>query len=79
MSVLLWQRFGTSTHPLATLLYLLPPLHRVNEIFASVPGAPGAAAPIATPWPLLAWLAGYGAACYLAGLVVLRYRRLAIV
>ena len=79
VSVLLWQRFGASTHPLATLLFLLPPLHRVNEIFASVPGAPGAAAPSEIPWPLLAWLAGYGAACFVAGLVVLRYRRLAIV
>ena len=79
VSTLLWQRFGESTHPLAQLLYILPPLHRVNEIFASIPGGPGAAAPVATPWPLLAWLAGYGALCYLAGLVVLRYRRLAIV
>ena len=79
VSVLLWQRFGASTHPFATLLYLLPPLHRVNEIFAAVPGAPGMPAPTGIPWPLLAWLAGYGAACFLAGLVVLRYRRLAIV
>ena len=79
VSVVLWQRFGASAHPVAKLLYLLPPLHRVNEIFASVPGAPGSAAPLATPWALLAWLAGYGVVCYLAGLVVLRYRRLAIV
>ena len=78
-STLLWQRFGASTHPVATLLYVLPPLHRVNEVFAAVPGGPGTAAPAETPWPLLAWLAGYGVLCYLAGLVVLRYRRLAIV
>ena len=79
VSTLLWQRFGGSAHPLAKLLYLLPPLHRVNEVFVSVPGGPGAASPVPTPWPLLAWLAGYGALCYLAGLLVLRYRRLAIV
>jgi hypothetical protein len=77
----LWSKFGGSTHPLASLLYLLPPLHRADEVYASVSGAPmlSTAAPAPIPWGLLAWLAGYGALCYLAGLVVLRYRRLAIV
>src|SRR5215218_7558632 len=27
----LWTKFGGSTHPLAILLYLLPPLHRADE------------------------------------------------
>lgn len=77
----LWARFGESTHPLAGLLFLLPPLHRVDEVYASVSGAPlyASGAPAAIPWPILWWLFGYGVACFAAGLVVLRYRRLAIV
>jgi hypothetical protein len=31
------------------------------------------------PWDLLAWFAGYGAVCFVIGLVVLRHRRLAII
>jgi len=76
----LWTMFGRSTHPLAKLLYLLPPLHRTDEVYTS------AAAPVlatgrigALPWPLLGWFASYGVVCYLAGLLVLRHRRLAIV
>jgi hypothetical protein len=77
----LWGRYGESTHPLARLLFLLPPLHRADEVYASVSGVPlyASGAPIVIPWPILAWLVGYGAACFAAGLVVLRYRRLAIV
>jgi hypothetical protein len=79
-ATLLWDRFGASTHPIAKLLYLLPPLHRANEVYLSVSGTSmfGSAAPGGIPWALLAWLTGYGVVCYLAGLVVLRYRRLAI-
>jgi hypothetical protein len=77
----LWGRYGESTHPLARLLYLLPPLHRADDVYASVSGVPmyASGAPTVIPWPILAWLVGYGAACFAAGLVVLRYRRLAIV
>jgi hypothetical protein len=77
----LWGRYGESTHPLARLLFLLPPLHRADEVYASVSGVPmyASGAPTVIPWSILAWLAGYGAACFAAGLVVLRYRRLAIV
>jgi hypothetical protein len=31
------------------------------------------------PWPLVLWFGGYGILCYIAGLIVLRFRRLAIV
>jgi len=77
----LWGRYGESTHPLARLLYLLPPLHRADDVYASVSGVPmyASGAPTVIPWSILLWLAGYGAACFAAGLVVLRYRRLAIV
>ena len=76
-----WDRYGGSTHPLARLLYLLPPLNRADEVYASVSGVPmyASGAPIVIPWSILAWLVGYGIACFAAGLVVLRYRRLAIV
>jgi hypothetical protein len=80
-STFLWSRFGASGHPLAKLLYLLPPLHRTDDVYASVSGAQAfaAGAPLLIPWHLLSWLAGYGAASFLAGLIVLRHRRLAIV
>ncbi len=69
----LWDRFKDSKRPLAALLYLLPPLHRTSDVYlALAKGDP-------VPWPLVEWFAGYGVACYLVGLVVLRYRRLAIV
>jgi len=76
-----WSKFGASTHPLAGLLYLLPPVHRADEVYASVSGTPvlSAAGLPAVPWPIVAWFAGYGIICYIAGLVVLRFRRLAIV
>jgi len=77
----LWGRFGSSTSPLATLLYLLPPLHRTDEVYAAVSGSPtfAAGAQHVLPWNAIWWIAGYGAACFVLGLIVLRYRRLAIV
>lgn len=69
----LWLRFGQSTGPLTVLLYLFPPIHRTSEVYAAA--AKGAA----LPWPLLGWFAGYGVACFVIGLIVLRHRRMAIV
>jgi hypothetical protein len=80
-STFLWGKFDGSTHPLAKLLYLLPPLHRTDEVYAAVSGAhvlPVGAA-LVLPWHLIGWLAAYGASCYVLGLFVLRHRRLAIV
>jgi len=71
VSTVLWERYGASTHPLATLLYLLPPLPRTDSVYAAV------ATQSPLPWNTLAWFAGYGVACFLAALVVLRHRRLA--
>lgn len=68
----LWGRFGESTSPLAWLLYLLPPIHRVGDVYSAMTAGP------ALPWSLLAWVAGYGAACTLAALLVLRIQRLAM-
>jgi hypothetical protein len=69
----LWDRFGASRHPLAKLVYLFPPLNRTAEVYGA------AAQGVAPPWHTLAWLAGYGAVCFVIGLLVLRFRRLAII
>ena len=73
LATYLWGRFGESTSVLAKLLYLLPPLHRTNEIYEAV------ASKGQLDSGLLGWFAGYGLVCYVIGLIVLRYRRLAIV
>lgn len=73
LATYLWQSFGESSSPFTALLYLLPPLHRTNEIYEAV----ATRAPL--NMGLLYWYAGYGVVCYLIGLVVLRYRRMAIV
>lgn len=69
----MWERFGRSTSPAAKLAYLFPPLHRTSEVYNA------AASGMALPWHPLLWLAGYGAVSFVIGLVVLRYRRLAII
>lgn len=72
-STLLWGMFGASAHPLSKLLYLLPPVHKTNDVYQAL--AEGAA----LPWQSLAWIGGYGVLCFAAGLLVLRHRRLAII
>ena len=72
VATLAWGRWATSTSPLAKLLYLLPPMHRTDEVYQAMGQAR------ALPWHLLGWFAGYGAICYLLALLVLRHRRLAI-
>ncbi len=69
----LWLRYAASTSAFTALLYLLPPIHRTNEVYAAVAGG------TALPWALLAWYAVYGAIAFGIGLVVLRHRRLAII
>ncbi len=69
----LWLRFAGASGPLRALLYLLPPLHRTSEVYAAVVND------VAPPWHLLGWFAAYGAVCFVIGLVVLRFRRLAII
>ena len=69
----LWAKYGESSAPFARLIYLFPPLNRTSEVYSAVSMADSA------PWPLLLWLGGYGMVCFVIGLVVLRYRRMAIV
>lgn len=67
----LWKFYGSSTNPLAVLLRLLPPTHRMAEVYARAVNG------MALPWHSLLWLAGYGVLAFLAGLAILRHRRLA--
>jgi hypothetical protein len=73
VSTMLWTRYGTSTSVFARLLWLLPPLTKVDAVYA----AAASTHPGPMPWGTLAWLTGYGVACYVAGLFVLHHRRLA--
>ena len=66
-----WNLWGDSTGPVFWLLHLLPPVHKSDDVYGVLFGA---GAPI--PWASIAWLAGYGLACFLLGLVVIRRRPL---
>ena len=66
-----WNLWGDSTGPVLWLLHLLPPVHRSDHVFDMMLGGGG---PV--PWASIAWLAGYGLACFLLGLVVIRRRPL---
>jgi hypothetical protein len=67
----LWMFYGRSTSPFAVLLHLLPPVNRASAIYTAAAGG------LALPWHSVLWLAGYGALAFLAGLAILRHRRLA--
>ena len=67
----LWMLYGASTSPFAVLLHLLPPVNRTSAIYAAATGG------MALPWQSVLWLGGYGAIAFVAGLAILRHRRLA--
>ncbi|HEY8175514.1 MAG TPA: hypothetical protein VIF32_07475 [Gemmatimonadaceae bacterium] len=69
---LLWTLWGNATGIRHWLLYLLPPIHRADNVADIV--MRGAQTPV--PWSLIAWLGGYGLVCFVLGLVVLRKRPL---
>ena len=54
------------------LLYLLPPVHRDDQVFALLSQTPND--PL--PWISMLWLGGYGLACFVLGMVVIRRRPL---
>jgi hypothetical protein len=68
---ILWRLYGDSTSPFAALLRLLPPMHRTSAVYSA------ASHGLALPWQSVLWLAGYGAIAFIAGLAILRHRRLA--
>jgi hypothetical protein len=69
---LLWTLWGNATGMRHWLLYLLPPIHRADNVVDIV--MRGAQTPV--PWSLIAWLGGYGLVCFVLGLFVLRKRPL---
>jgi hypothetical protein len=66
-----WAMWGEDPGIRGWLVRLLPPTHRASELYAFVAGTASA-----FPWSTQLWLTGYGAACYLAGLWILRTRSL---
>jgi hypothetical protein len=67
-----WEQWGDAQGLLRLPLYLLPQVHRASDIYAMVVPRPG----VATPWPAILWLGGYGFVCFLLGMVVIRKRPL---
>lgn len=67
-----WSLWDDTTSPLRVLLYVLPPVHRADEVYNIV--LRDAGNPI--PWASIAWLGGYGVACFLLGMLVIRKRPL---
>lgn len=72
VSSLGWGMWGEDPGIRGWLVHLLPPTHRAGELFAYVAGTSSI-----FPWGAQIWLAGYGAACFLVGLWILRVRALA--
>jgi ABC-type transport system involved in multi-copper enzyme maturation permease subunit len=71
VSRVLWLLFGHDPGWRGKLVHALPPIHLVDGVYLAVRAG--------RPLPLadLVWLVGYGAACLLAGLIVVRRRPLA--
>jgi hypothetical protein len=67
-----WSVWGTAEGLRHWVLYLLPPVHRANDVYSLV--ARDASQPV--PWRSIIWLAGYGMMCFIAGLIVIRRRPL---
>lgn len=71
VSLLAWTLFGDDDGWRGVLVHLLPPVHRLEDIYTAV----AAHEPVPMKW--LVWIAAYGTACLVVGLVVLSRRRLA--
>ena len=67
-----WSVWGNEQGLKHWLLYLLPPVHRAADVYGLVMRDSGRA----LPWASIAWIAGYGALCFLLGLLVIRKRPL---
>ena len=67
-----WSLWGDSTNPARWLLYVLPPVHRVDAVYALVQRDPG----VVVPWGSIAWLFAYGLICFVLGMYVIRRRPL---
>ncbi len=69
----MWDKYGGSKSVFAKALYVLPPLSRTSEVYSALSlGKP-------LNLQLVQWFGGYGIACVIIALVILRHRRLAVV
>jgi hypothetical protein len=66
-----WAAWGNAVGWRHWVLYLLPPVHRDDSVYAMLASVGGA-----VPWSSVAWLGGYGLICFLLGLVVVHKRPL---
>jgi ABC-type transport system involved in multi-copper enzyme maturation permease subunit len=71
LSDILWLLFQGDSGLPGSLVRLLPPVHLLDGIYRAV--REGGVPPVSD----VAWLGGYGVACFVAGLVVVRWRPLA--
>jgi hypothetical protein len=67
-----WLVWGNATGIRHWVLYLLPPVHRDDQIFALLAQTPND--PL--PWLSIIWLGGYGLICFVLGMFVIRRRPL---
>lgn len=67
-----YEKFGEADAPWRWIPRLFPPVYETDDLWAAL--AAGTPLPMGT----VAWFAGYGLACYLLALWVLRKRRLAL-
>lgn len=67
-----WSLWQQETGIRYWLLHVLPPVHKADSVYRLALAAPGD--PVA--WGGIAWLAGYGFACFLLGMLVIRKRSL---
>jgi len=67
-----WAVWGNAEGLRHWILYVLPPVHRANDVYRlRFEGPPGV-----IPWSSIAWLGGYGLACFVLGMIVVRKRSL---
>lgn len=67
-----WLVWGNASGIQHWVLYLLPPVHRDDQIFAMLSQTPND--PL--PWVSILWLGGYGLICFVLGMIVIRRRPL---
>lgn len=67
-----WSVWGNAEGWRHWVLYVLPPVHRSADVYALV--VREATQPVS--WTSIAWLAGYGLACFILGILVIRRRPL---
>jgi ABC-type transport system involved in multi-copper enzyme maturation permease subunit len=72
VSSVAWAMWGEEPGIRGRVVYLLPPMHRAQELYAYAAGVTST-----FPWTTQLWLSGYGAVCFAIGLWILRTRSLA--